>query len=164
MMFIRLIKIASATLLLSISATAAGGWLNPHFDIYPQCTPPVSLTHHGLLELTQGGKLFLAIATAKSDGMDSILARRHGFQGFIFDQDIMNHGYPLPAGPIRFTGTMVRRDASIPERVLGGSRGDSFYYVVALKSGEYLLHPGSFDHSDLPVCDALLKEWDGEQR
>lgn len=145
-------------ILLAFSATGSAGWLNPHLEIYPDCTKAQTLTASELLDLTGSGELFLVVADPRSDGMDTILALRHGFKGSIFDVDIPNDNRMLSESAVEFTGTLVRRDVSILERMLGGSRGDSFYFVVQLTTGNFLLHPGSFDHSQFPVCRSLLED------
>ncbi|MBL3824413.1 MULTISPECIES: hypothetical protein [unclassified Marinobacter] len=145
---------------LTFSTTGSAGWLNAHMEIYPDCTEALTLRSSELLDLTRNSELFVVMAEPESDGMDAILALRHGFHGSIFDIDILNDNLPLADQTVQFTGTVVRRDASIPERVLGRSGGDSFFFVLRLTAGNFLLHPDSFDHSRFPVCEALLEDLD----
>ncbi|WP_372996842.1 hypothetical protein [Marinobacter sp.] len=152
------VKAAALSTSLAFSATSSAGWLNSHMEIYPDCTEALTLLSSELLDLTPNGELFIVMADPKSEGMDAILALRHGFHGSIFDIDILNDNLPLEDQTVQFTGTLVRRDANIPERVLGGSGGDSFFFVVRLTAGNFLLHPDSFDHSGFAVCEALLED------
>jgi hypothetical protein len=158
MRYIRLRRAALFSILIASPGSGFAGWLNPHFEIYPDCTKRENLPSSELLDLTHRGELFIVMADPVSDSVDAILTLRHGFQGSIFDVDILNDNLPLADQTVQFTDTLVRRDASIPERVLGRSRGDSFFFVVRLIEGTFLLHPDSFDHSRFPVCEALLED------
>ena len=159
---LRITNLVLFSLFLIAPSISVGGWLNPHYEVYPECTEPAKVNGLDLLKLTKGGQLFIALATPELDATESIIARRHGFRGVIFDRDLFNDERPMPAGQILFTGTVVLRDSSVFERVLGGSPGDSFYYVVELASGQYLLHPESFDDSGLQVCDELQRDMEQE--
>lgn len=154
------IKGLSLTALLTFPAAGVAGWYNPHLEIYPQCIEPGFLRSSELLKLTREGVLYLVHARPEHDGMDSILSLRHGFKGMIFPGPIFPEDSELETQTIHFTGTMVRRDASILERFIGGSDGDSYYYVVELDAGKYLLRSDSFDNSGFHACRELLNDLD----
>jgi hypothetical protein len=55
---------------LTFSTTGSAGWLNPHMEIYPDCTEALTLRSSELLDLTRNSELFVVMANPEIEDMD----------------------------------------------------------------------------------------------
>lgn len=138
--------------ILLASPMASAGFLNPHLEKFENCTQETTQPSKALKLLTRNNRLYFAHAVDGGDSSDALLMRQYGIQGHIYSIPVHSDSSEVTDDAVVvFTGNVYKRDASVPEKLLGGGE-DYYYYETRIDNGIYMLSENTFREPPFRIC------------